>query len=98
MTDDLRKSIDTLRGVTSRMEAATAEAEHVVLMVEKFLNEECELGVAVWSGAAEHRAPAAAAIGGGPGAVEAGAAAPQSLGDAKVGGRFRIAIPQIAVR
>jgi hypothetical protein len=91
MTDDLRKSIDTLRGVTSRMEAATAEAEHVVRMVEKFLNEECELGVAVWSGAAEHRAPAAA-VGGGAGAAEAAAAAPKSLGYAKVAGRFRIAI------
>ena len=45
MTDELRRSIDRIRELSPNLNAATDDANRVVLAVEKFLNDECRLGL-----------------------------------------------------
>lgn len=45
MTENLKKSIESLRSISPSLNAATDEATRVVAMVEKFLNEECSIGL-----------------------------------------------------
>ena len=45
MTDDIRNSLSQLRSLSPKLNKATDEATAVVAAVEKFLHEECSLGI-----------------------------------------------------
>ena len=45
MTDELKEAIESLREISPKLNAATDDANRVVAMVEKFLGEECSIGV-----------------------------------------------------
>ena len=47
MTENLRKSIETIRNLSPKLNAATDDAHKTVVAVEKFLNEECSVGLPV---------------------------------------------------
>ena len=53
MTSELRKSVDKLRTLSPQLNKATDDANRVVQLVEKFLNDECKVGlpcfVTIWS-------------------------------------------------
>ena len=48
MTEPLRKSIESLRALAPKMNAATDDAARVVQMVEKFLADDCRLTLTAW--------------------------------------------------
>src|SRR6266566_6292805 len=48
MTDQLKKSIEQLRTMTPKLNAATDEANKTVAAVEKFLNDECSIGISAY--------------------------------------------------
>jgi hypothetical protein len=83
MTDELRRSIDRIRELSRKLNTATDEANRVVLAVEKFLNDECRLGL-----------PAAVTVRSrplqNPGMVTSEAC--MTLEYRRVDGKFRIAI------
>jgi hypothetical protein len=76
MTESLRKSIDTLRGLAPRLHEATDQAALMVQRVERFLNDDCKLTLSAWV----------------PIDVDPESPAVQSLGYALLDGRCRVAI------
>ena len=85
MTENLRKSLDELRQLAPELNKATDDAKAVVEVVEKFLNEECSLGLhcSVWL--SETDVPLDEG--------ETGTRSEQKyLAYARVEGRFRIAV------
>jgi hypothetical protein len=48
MTEPLRKSIESLRALAPKLNAATDDAARVVQMVEKFLADDCRLTLTAW--------------------------------------------------
>src|SRR5947208_3022972 len=76
MTESLRKSIDTLRGLAPRLHEATDQAALMVQRVERFLADDCKLTMSAWV----------------PIDVDPEAPAVQSLGYALLDGRYRVAI------
>jgi len=57
MTEDLKASIDLLRKVSPKLNKATDEAHEVVAEVERFLNNECSIGVRAIVGIDEEDLP-----------------------------------------
>jgi len=45
MSNDLRQAVNKLRALAPQLNSAVEEAHRVVQMVERFLNQECQLGV-----------------------------------------------------
>ena len=58
MTMELRKSLDELRTLSPQLNKATDDANRVVQLVEKFLNDECRIGlrsyVTIWTDKPDH--------------------------------------------
>lgn len=50
MTDNLLKSVQSLRKMAPQLNAATDEATGIVRRVEKFLNDECSIGIPALAG------------------------------------------------
>src|SRR5437879_70397 len=90
MTDPMRKSIEALRGLAPRLNAATDDAGRVVQMIEKFLADECRLSLSAWVALDgeddDDAAPPPAPM-----------MATKSLGYARLAGRFRIVLREIGV-
>jgi hypothetical protein len=78
MTEPLRKSIESLRALAPKLNAATDDAARVVQMVEKFLADDCRLTLTAW----------VPLEGDGDASVE------KSLGYTRLANRFRIVLRQ----
>jgi len=48
MSKKIHKSVEALRKIAPRLNEANAAADNVVTQVEKFLNEECSIGLPCW--------------------------------------------------
>jgi hypothetical protein len=78
MTEPLRKSIESLRALAPKLNAATDDAARVVQMVERFLAEDCRLTLTAWV----------------PLAGDGDASVEKSLGYTRLANRFRIVLRQ----